>query len=498
MRVLSALLVMLAMTGGAVAQAESGKRVALVIGQSAYMSVVALPNPARDAAAVAEALEKTGFKVQRATDRSLAALKADIDAFVKNVQQAGPGATALFFYGGHGLQRDGVNYLLPIEAKIGKGEELPGQAIALSDILRRLDATGAATKIVILDACRDNPWTPTASELARGLAMVLTADNVAPAPKGESGLARIEARSGTFVAFSTSPGATASDGSGDNSPYAAALLKLIPEPGLPIEQVFKRVRMSVHDATSGGQTPWETSSLTTNFIFVAGAPAEESGIEAKIFSKNRPTRTTFVPLSADEAYQLVVAWDAPDIYRMFVDIYPNDPRALAVHRSLSLRQQEMSWAEAVRENTADGYAAFLRLYPDSPHTVEARRLQLAAPRRNLTTAALCLPGQNNPPAIPLGKQRRAEPKKAVKPPTRVAAKPQRVRQPVEEVEDAPPPRRRRPPPSREVVEQAPSGPSAEEVIGTGIAIGIGIGGMRGGGRPRQPMMQQPSHSSHPR
>jgi hypothetical protein len=493
MRVLSAFLMMLGMTAVAAAQADSGKRVALVIGQSAYTSVVALPNPARDAAAVAEALEKTGFKVQRATDRSLPALKADIDAFVKNVQQAGPGATALFFYGGHGLQRDGTNYLLPIEAKIGKGEELPAQAIALSDVLRRLDATGAATKIVILDACRDNPWVQTAPELARGLALVLTADGVAPPPKGEAGLARIEARSGTFVAFSTSPGATASDGSGDNSPYAAALLKQIPEPGLAVEQVFKRVRMSVHDVTSGGQTPWETSSLTTNFVFVPGTPSEDSS-SARISSKNRPTRTTFVPLSADEAYELVVAWDAPDIYRIFVDLYPSDPRVLAVHRTLSLRQQEMSWAEAVRENSAEGYAAFLRLYPDSPHTLEARRLQLNAPRRNLTTASLCLPGQNNSPAVPLGKQRRVEPKKAAKPPTKIAAKPQRVRQPVEEVEEAPPPRRRRPPPSQEVVERAPSGPSAEEIIGTGIAIGIGIGGMRGGGRGGG--MRQPSSSGH--
>ncbi len=485
MRVLSAFLLLLWTTASATAQADAGKRIALVVGQSAYTSVVALPNPARDAAAVSDALEKSGFKVQRATDRSLATLKADIDAFVKAVQQAGPGATALFFYGGHGLQRDGVNYLLPVEAKIGKGEELPGQAIPLSDILRRLDATGAATKIVILDACRDNPWVQTAPELARGLAMVLTADNAAPPPKGESGLARIEARSGTFVAFSTSPGATASDGSSENSPYAAALLKLIPEPGLAIEQVFKRVRMSVHDATSGVQTPWETSSLTTNFVFIPGTPLADSGADAKIFAKERPTRSTFVALGADDAYQLAVVWDTPDIYRIFVDVYGSDTRALAVHRSLSLRQQEMSWAEAVRENSFEGYAAFLRLYPDSPHTLEAQRLQVSAPRRNLTTASLCLPGQNNSPVVPLGKQRRAEPPaKKVKPPTKLAAKPRRVREPVEEVEEAPPPRRRRPP-TEEVVERQPSGPSAEEVIGTGIAIGIGIGGMRGGGGGRR-------------
>src|SRR5262249_37444338 len=136
--------------------------------------------------------------------------------------------------------------------------------------------------------------------------------------KGESGLARIEARSGTFVAFSTSPGATASDGGGDNSPYAAALLKLIPEPGLAVEQVFKRVRMSVHNATSGVQTPWETSSLTTNFVFVEGAPGEGLAGGAKISLKNRPTRTTFVPLSADESYELAIAWDSPDIYRIFL------------------------------------------------------------------------------------------------------------------------------------------------------------------------------------
>ncbi len=178
---LSVLLLLLALP----ASAAEGKRVALVAGNSVYQFVPVLPNPSKDATAVAKALAAVGFDVTLATDRTTASLKIDVDNFIKEVEEAGPGATAVVYYAGHGVQLDGSNYILPVDAKLGKDLEATKEAVSLSDILKRLDATGATTKIVILDACRDNPFT---GAWAPGLAMVENRG----AGKGENGLARVE------------------------------------------------------------------------------------------------------------------------------------------------------------------------------------------------------------------------------------------------------------------------------------------------------------------
>jgi uncharacterized caspase-like protein len=209
-----------------------------------------LPNPANDAAATKAALEQAGFEVVHVADANLAAMRATLDSFARKVEQAGAGSSAVVFYAGHAVQMAGVNYLLPIDIKPEKSTDMPALAVSLGDILKRLDLTGATTKIVILDACRDNPFA-TAGR-ARGLAMALI-DGAGR--DDEAGLARIESKGGTLVAFSTSPGSTAADGAGEHSPFAAAFLKLVREPGLPVEQLFRRVRLAVHDATGGEQTP---------------------------------------------------------------------------------------------------------------------------------------------------------------------------------------------------------------------------------------------------
>jgi len=383
------------------------KRFAFVVGNGGYQNVAKLPNAINDANATTTVLREAGFDVVPALDSTLSGLRSSLDSFVGKLQQAGPGSTALVYYAGHAIQLDGSNYLLPIDVKPETSANIPAQALSLSDILRRLDATGAVAKIVILDACRNNPFA--GQDLARGLSLQMV-DGASDGVRSEAGLARIDSKSGTFVAFATSPGATAADGTGANSPFTTALLRQMREPGLPIEQLFRRVRLDVHDSTSGQQIPWDTSSLITNFSFfergAATPPAATAQPAGAVSLTARPTVATLRALSPADAYRTAIAWDRPDIYRGFLEVQPDDPQALRVHRLVSLRTEETAWSETVRAGDAESFRLFARLYPGSQHVAEALRLARTAPSRNrVQTAAMC---PVCPALAPSARPRRAE------------------------------------------------------------------------------------------
>ena len=226
-------------------------RVALVIGQSAYRAVTALPNPANDAKAMSQLLGDAGFDVTSAADLSQNEMRQKVGEFAAKVAAKGPDTVALVFYAGHGLQIDGENFLVPVDVDPKREADIPLQAVRLNDILNTLTSVPSKMRILLLDACRNNPFPDINKTAGRGLAIV---DARTGAP-------------GTFMSFSTSPGAEAEDGSGADSPYTTALLAAAKEPGLSIEDTFKRVRVSVNKATEGRQTPWDSSSLTDNFAF---------------------------------------------------------------------------------------------------------------------------------------------------------------------------------------------------------------------------------------
>ena len=183
-------------------------RVALVIGQSAYRSVPALPNPANDAKAVTQLLTDSGFEVSTASDLSQGQLREQVSAFAGKVAAKGADTVALVFYAGHGLQIDGENYLVPVDVDPKREADIPLQAVRLNDILNTLTSVPSKMRILMLDACRNNPFPDLNKTSGGGLAIV---DAKIGAP-------------GTFLSFSTSPGAVAEDGSGANSPYTTALL----------------------------------------------------------------------------------------------------------------------------------------------------------------------------------------------------------------------------------------------------------------------------------
>ena len=249
MRIPVALTMLLLAAAGAQAAEQ---RLALVIGNSAYANSP-LPNPVNDARLMASALREQGFEVMERLDADQTAMKLAVRDFGNRLKAAQGGAVGLFYYAGHGLQVAGENYLIPVGAPIEDEGDVDIFAVAANGILRTLEDARNGLNIVILDACRNNPFARSFRAQVRGLA-------------------RMDAPQGSLIAYSTAPGHVALDGDGANSPYTEALAKAIGEPGVLVEQMFKRVRIALLDTTHGRQTSWEASSLTADF-YLAGTPA---------------------------------------------------------------------------------------------------------------------------------------------------------------------------------------------------------------------------------
>jgi len=237
------------------------RRLALVIGNSDYKSAP-LRNPVNDARAVADALAGTGFAVTLIEDATSATMWRSIRTFGDRLR--GAGSVGLFYYAGHGIQVRGRNFLIPVNADLQREDEVEFQAIDANAILAKMDSAKNGLNLMILDACRNNPFARSFRAQSQGLA-------------------QMDAPSGTLVAFATSPGAIASDGvDGKNSVYTKHLLANLPRPGVPVELMFKQVRIAVSRETRDRQIPWESSSLRGNFAFVpadARLTAEERRVE---------------------------------------------------------------------------------------------------------------------------------------------------------------------------------------------------------------------------
>jgi Flp pilus assembly protein TadD len=236
--------------------AAVGLRLALVIGNGAYVNATALANPPNDAAAVAKTLREIGFEVIEGTNLD----RAGMERLVREFLHKAPGArVTLLYYAGHGMQVDGRNYLIPIDAKLASPSDLPFETLELDKVLAGLDDEARAN-IVVLDACRDNP-------LARSFASKLGATRSAAVPAGLAGYTTIG--TGTLIAFATAPGQTALDGAGANSPFTSAFIKHVRTPGIEVNQMLTRVRVEVAAATKSRQVPWANSSLLGE-VYLAG------------------------------------------------------------------------------------------------------------------------------------------------------------------------------------------------------------------------------------
>ncbi len=224
------------------------RRTALIIGNSGYESSY-LANPVNDAEDIAKKLQGCGFTVFKETDADRSHMRRAIRKFGDAINREG--GVGLFYYAGHGVQVNGENYLVPIGSHVDSEDEVEDQCLKVSSVLRKMETAGNRLNIIVLDACRNNPF-------ARSYRST------------QKGLARMDAPTGSILAYSTAPGSVAADGAGKNGLYTAMLLKFLDQPGIEIGKLFRLVRIEVLHESAKKQVPWESSSLTGEFYFVPG------------------------------------------------------------------------------------------------------------------------------------------------------------------------------------------------------------------------------------
>ncbi|MCL5777712.1 caspase family protein [Limibaculum sp. FT325] len=288
-------LLVLAFAFGTMTAASAEPRHALVIGNGSYGNLGALPNPTNDARLIAAGIEKLGFETTLLIDADEDRMKRAIRDFGRRLRDAGREAVGLFYYAGHGVQAAGQNYLIPTGVDVRDESDLAIEAVEADWVLGQMESAGNSINIVVLDACRNNPF-------SRGFR------------SAERGLARMSAPPGSFIAYATAPGDVAADGTGRNSPYTAALARAITRPGVQIEQVFKQVRIDVIEATGGAQTPWDSSSMTRNFVFNPGgataaanrpAPAPAAPADPAPPARDEPAVAALPPTTGSRAAETV-------------------------------------------------------------------------------------------------------------------------------------------------------------------------------------------------
>jgi hypothetical protein len=235
----------------AIKEIGAGKRFALLIGNSDYERLP-LKNPVNDARAMADALAECGFQVMLLENANKRKMEEAIRAFGAKLD---PQSAGLFYFAGHGLQVNGTNYLVPLAARVEKESDIEYETVDVGRVLAEFSNARAALSIVILDACRDNPFAASTRSLTRGLAVVKL-------PRDASG---------TLIAYATSPGNVARDGKGKNGLYTEELLRHMRTPGLKLEDVFKLTRINVKERSKGEQVPWENSSIDGDFYFMRNA-----------------------------------------------------------------------------------------------------------------------------------------------------------------------------------------------------------------------------------
>jgi hypothetical protein len=365
--------------------ASAQNRFALVIGNANYKAVKQLPNAAHDAASVTDFLKSAGFDVTTALDLDQSGMRHALQDFAQRLSgNNDTKAVALVYFAGHGVQVDGENYLVPVDAKIASEADIPLAAVRFTDVMTALERIGKKTRLIFLDACRDNPFGEPA--MAQGLAIV-------------------SAPAGSLVVYSTSPGATAEDGSGANSPFTAALLTAGKKPGESIEEAIKDMRIAVNDQTAGRQIPWDVSSLIEPFSFFPatdgrGAPPPSSSSAASSSAAPAPPpapppaasasdaappeqtaatwRDKLRGLSADEAHKVALREDRVVVYQVVLDLFPRAPFAPELRNIVKRRVEMWAWLDAVNLNSAAGYQAFQKLYGNDDLNASVSRMSARA------------------------------------------------------------------------------------------------------------------------
>ncbi len=309
------------------AAAHAGKRVALVIGNSAYQNVAALPNPANDAAAMADMLRKASFDLVTARhDLKSLEMRRALREFT---DQARGADIAVIYFAGHGLEVSGSNYIVPVDAVLERDADVEDEAVSLNRLLYAAEPA-SKLRLVILDACRDNPFDKKMKRMVATRAV-------------SRGLIGVEAnRPNTFIAFAAKEGSTAADGDGEHSPFTTALLKHLTTPGLDIRKAFGFVRDDVMSSTGNRQEPYTTNSLGGNDVSLVAAPATPSVAAAP----PAPAVDTNANLRRD--YEMAERVGTMEAWESFIAGHP-----AGFYTDLAKAQRNKLTAEAERASAAE-------------------------------------------------------------------------------------------------------------------------------------------------
>lgn len=349
----------------ALSPASAEPRIALVIGNSQYQGdMPVLPNPEKDAKLMARTLRDLGFDVIDKENATQADLKQAISDFGNRLAAAGRDATGFFFYAGHGIQVDGENYLIPVDAKLQKEADADLNAVKVSSVQSQMTYADNAVNIIVLDACRDNPLKGSSRGLKRGLA-------------------EIDAVNGMFVAYSTSPGETAADGDGANSPYTAALAQTLKEPGVSIGDAFQEVRTKVLAETGNTQRPWDSSSLTGRFYFKPADASQQVATAQPAATTPPPPAAPAADASADEVQYEKMYWDSvkdsndADALNLYLAKYPNGIYVdLANYKLQQLKGTQVASADTAPAQGASAARGAVS-HDDTPATPPQQQTSLA-------------------------------------------------------------------------------------------------------------------------
>jgi uncharacterized caspase-like protein len=319
------LLLVLGLLSAFTGESFADRRVALVIGNSYYEHIPSLRNPKNDATDLGETLKALGFEMFGGTDLDMLAMRGALIEFGRAAETAD---IAAFFYAGHGLQIDGVNYIVPVDARLEFESEKDFWLVSLNAVMQQMER-GSRVNIVFLDACRDNPF-----------AKQLGGDTRAAASL--KGLASIQTGSGTFIAYATAPDDVASDGAGRNSPFTSALLANISTPGQSIDRMMTNVRRQVIEETGGKQRPWTSSSLIEDFSF-----APSTAVTAEV-----PVQKSATGNAEKEAYELAESVGSCGAYEAFVRRFPD-----SFYTDIAKEKMKTACAAAETQQVASAPAA---------------------------------------------------------------------------------------------------------------------------------------------
>ncbi len=325
-------------------------RIALVVGNATYRDR-ALATTANDAGLVAQTLQAAGFDVIGARDLDGQSLRTALRDFLDKAAAAGPDLHAFVYLAGRGIQYNGDNYFVPVDAEIRRDADAPIEAVRVSDFVHALATLPGRARIVVLDAARANPYAAEGAPLAPGLALV-------------------EPEPGVLIAFNAAPGTLAGDEQGPYGVFGKTLAGAMRQGGVDIAEVFDQTRILVNQETEGALLPWSASKLDgPSFIFERAADAPPPPVLSAAQTAGKPLSR----FPAEQAYAVALQRDTIAAYREYLAAFPNSDQARRVRAILAVRREAEFWRRTLDANTPRAYWTYLRLYPRGPHVADARR-----------------------------------------------------------------------------------------------------------------------------